>query len=62
METKDVHQYDKKRSDESGKLHAAWINFIAHCRELNHGELAKVQIQNGLPISAEHVRKKIKFS
>ena len=61
METKDTHQFDKKRNDESGKLHAAWIKFINHCQDLNHGELAKVQVQNGIPVSAEYVKKKIKF-
>lgn len=62
METKDVHHIDKKRNDESGNLHTAWTNFIAHCQDLNHGELAKVQIQNGVPVSAEYVKKKIKFA
>lgn len=42
-------------------LHPAWLALIRYCRELNHGELERLSIQDGLPVIAEHVRQKVKF-
>ena len=42
-------------------LHPAWIAFVRFCRELGHGEIENLRIQDGLPLSAETVRKKIRF-
>ena len=44
-----------------GELHPAWQAFIQYCRDLDHGEIECVKIQNGLPISAEVTRKKIRW-
>lgn len=45
-----------------GEIHPSWRRFIEYCKEeLKYGELTRLQIQDGLPILAEHVRKKIKF-
>ena len=43
-------------------LHPAWRAFIRYCTELQHGEIELLKIQDGLPVLAEVVRKKIKFS
>ena len=43
------------------KVHPSWIRFIKYCRELEYGELKKLQIQDGLPAIAEYVKKKVKF-
>jgi hypothetical protein len=43
------------------ELHPAWQAFIQYCRELDHGEIERVKIQNGLPVSAEVTRKKIRW-
>ncbi|HYO82675.1 MAG TPA: hypothetical protein VES20_14820 [Bryobacteraceae bacterium] len=43
-------------------LHPAWLALIRYCRELRHGEIERLSIQDGLPVLAEHVRQKIKFT
>jgi hypothetical protein len=43
-------------------LHPAWLAFIRYCSELQHGEIETLKIQDGLPVLAEIVRKKIKFA
>jgi hypothetical protein len=40
----------------------AWDRFIRFCKELGHGEIAVLKIQDGVPMMAESVTKKIKFS
>jgi len=43
-------------------IHPAWLAFIRYCSELQHGEIEVLKIQDGLPVLAEVVRKKIKFT
>ena len=43
-------------------VHPAWLAFIHYCAELQHGEIEVLKIQDGLPVMAEVVRKKIKFA
>lgn len=40
----------------------AWLAFIRFCRELGHGEIERLSIQNGLPVLAELTKKKVKFT
>lgn len=40
---------------------SSWLAFIRYCAELQHGEIEILKIQDGLPVLAEVVRKKIKF-
>jgi len=42
-------------------LHPAWLAFIRHCRELGFGEISQLKIQDGLPVMAEEIVKKVKF-
>lgn len=42
--------------------HPLWRDFIQYCAELQHGEIEVLKIQDGLPVLAEVVRKKIKFA
>jgi hypothetical protein len=35
---------------------------MEYCEDLRFGELSRLQIQDGLPVSAECVRKKVRFS
>ena len=57
-----------RRLDESIKtngmtyIHPAWYSFIKYCEALRYGEIDKVKIQDGLPMIAEEVKKKIKFT
>ena len=43
-------------------LHPAWRAFIRYCAELQHGEMESLKIQDGLPVLAEVIKKKVKFS
>ena len=52
METKLGHQ----------SLHPAWGAFIRYCTQLQHGEIELLKIQDGVPVLAEAVKKKIKFA
>ena len=45
----------------SKSLHPAWRAFIDYCTELDHAEIETLKIQNGLPVLAEVIRKKVKF-
>jgi len=45
----------------SGPLHPAWQAFLRYCRELGHGEIERLKIQDGLPVLAEVTTRKVKF-
>ena len=47
---------------EPSPLHPIWRAFIRYCAELQHGEIELLKIQNGLPMLAEAVKKKVKFT
>ncbi len=44
------------------RLHPAWFLFIKYCEEIGFGEIDRLKIQNGLPMVAEEVRKKVGFT
>jgi len=44
------------------QLHPAWQRLIDYCMQLGHGEIEKLKIQDGLPMSAEVTTRKVKFS
>ena len=39
-----------------------WLAFVKYCEELKHGEIEKLKIQDGLPVLAEVITRKVKFS
>jgi hypothetical protein len=43
-------------------LHPSWSAFIRFCRDLKHGEIERLSIQDGLPVLATTTRKKVKFT
>jgi hypothetical protein len=43
-------------------VHPSWAAFMRFCRELSHGEIENLRIQDGLPLSAETIRRKIRFT
>ena len=43
-------------------LHPIWSCFIKYCEALGFGEIERLKIQNGLPMIAEEVRKKVNFA
>lgn len=44
------------------RLHTSWLAFIHYCAELQHGEIERLKIQDGLPVLAEVIKEKIKFT
>ena len=50
----------EQRADRS--LHPAWRAFIRYCADVHHGEIETLKIQDGLPVLAEVVKKKVKFN
>lgn len=53
---------DVARAVAHEQLHPSWRVLIEYCQHLQHGEIEKLKIQNGLPIIAEVTRKKVKFT
>ena len=56
----------KKLNEDSmqGKLirvHPVWHLFMKYCETIKNGEIERLKIQDGLPMLAEEVKKKIKF-
>jgi len=50
------------RGQSAPALHPTWCAFIRYCEELKYGEIERLKIQDGLPVLAEVVEKKIKFA
>lgn len=46
----------------SAPVHPAWQRLMQYCAELGHGEIENLKIQNGLPVIADVVREKVKFT
>jgi hypothetical protein len=44
------------------RLAPAWREFIRFCRDLRHGDIEKLSIQDGVPVMAELTKKKVKFT
>ncbi|MEK7449472.1 MAG: hypothetical protein AAB019_08310 [Planctomycetota bacterium] len=44
------------------EISSSWLKFIRYCEKIRFGELQKIQIQDGLPVSAEKSTEKIKFN
>ena len=42
-------------------LHPAWLALVRYCADLQHGEIERLKIQDGLPMLAEVTKKKIRF-
>ncbi len=43
-------------------VHPAWLRLMRYCAELGHGEIEKLKIQDGVPVIADVVHEKVKFS
>ena len=54
------------KSELAGKLVQGipepWARLIRFCQELGHGEIEKLKIQDGMPVIADVVREKVKFT
>ena len=45
-----------------GAIDPAWLRFMRLCREMGYCEIEKLVIQDGVPVLAETVKKKVKFT
>lgn len=50
------------RHRETMEVHPAERALLLYLRRLGFGVLEKLQVQNGLPVSAEEVRGKVRFT
>lgn len=59
-----IKYHNLHHSSKTGRhrLHPAWTSFIGFCADLRFGEIEKLKIQDGLPMIAEKVKKKIHFN
>lgn len=48
--------------DGDHRLSPAWHEFIRFCRDLRHGEIERLSIQDGVPVLAEVTKKKVRFT
>jgi len=46
----------------NNEMRSPWRNFLRFCEELQHGEIEKLKIQDGLPVLAEVTKKKVRFT
>jgi hypothetical protein len=51
-----------RQADQPQDLHPAWKSLIDYCRRLQHGDIERLRIQDGVPVIAEVITRKIKFS
>lgn len=50
------------RAQKDPDIHPAWLSLIRYCAELGHGEIEKLKIQDGIPVIADVVREKVRFT
>ena len=43
-------------------IHPIWYTFIKYCESVKFGEIENLKIQDGLPMVAEGIKKKIMFA
>lgn len=43
-------------------IHPIWYTFIRYCESVKFGEIENLKIQDGLPMVAEGIKKKILFA
>lgn len=46
----------------SADVHPAWARLMRYCAGLGHEQVERLKIQNGLPVMADVVREKVKFT
>jgi len=44
------------------RMTPGWREFIRFCRDLRHGEIERLSIQDGVPVLAELTKKKVRFT
>jgi len=57
--------YERKNEDSKKVVQLIseeWARLIKFCQQLGHGEIEKLKIQDGVPVIADVVREKVKFT
>ena len=52
----------RMQTPRSPRVHPAWARLMEYCAQLRHGEIEKLKIQDGVPVIADVVREKVKFT
>jgi hypothetical protein len=56
----------ERKSEQTGKvmqrISDEWARLIEFCQQLGYGEIEKLKIQDGVPVIADIVREKVKFT
>ena len=52
----------RMREAQVSRVHPAWARLMEYCADLGHGEIEKLKIQDGVPVIADVVREKVKFT
>jgi len=56
----------ERKTDSNGKpvqlISEPWSRLIRFCQQLGHGEIERLKIQDGVPVIADVVREKVKFT
>ena len=56
----------ERKNEHDGKvvqlISEEWARLIQFCQKLGHGEIEKLKIQDGVPVIADIVREKVKFT
>lgn len=57
---------DDRKTGPNGKtvqlISEEWARLIRFCQQLGHGEIEKLKIQDGVPVIADIVHEKVKFT
>ena len=62
------HDVKEKKMEQSSQksryihIHPIWYTFIKYCESVKFGEIENLKIQDGLPMVAEGIKKKILFA
>jgi hypothetical protein len=56
-----VHS-ERPALQDDGRLSPAWREFIRFCKDLRHGEIERLSIQDGVPVLAELTKRKVRFN
>ena len=58
-----IYERNKERNGKVVQpISEEWARLIKFCQQLGHGELEKLKIQDGVPVIADIVREKVKFT
>lgn len=57
-----IHESSQNGSTSVLVIPEPWARLIRFCQELGHGEIEKLKIQDGMPVIADVIREKVKFT